>query len=231
MDQSTTTKTSDTDTQTKGQGDTQAQDVHHDQTGSHADDQSKGDDQQKGDDQKGKEQPKIEEKEYLDAIKKDENLLGKNDMQFDERLIKACIPAMQKYGISKEAANEMANAFAKAQLDGAKEMLKERSEYFAKMKGEATAKYSDSDFEQINAGIDHWFKPAGTKLPDGTVAKGIMNYVIRNSELGADPEFLALMHHLGASVKEDTGKGEGTGGGGGAGQPSGGYSGIAEIWK
>lgn len=160
-----------------------------------------------------------DEKAYLDAIKKDEQLFGKDDnLVFDQNLIKAVIPTCQKYGVSVEAANAIANAFAKAQFDGARAAYKERCDYFAKMNGEARAKYTDGDFEQINRGIDKWFKPGGT-----------MNNVIRNSELGADPEFLALMHELGAAVKEDGGKGAAAGGGEDVGDANG-IKGLSKLW-
>ena len=160
-----------------------------------------------------------DEKAYLDAIVKDEAVFGKDDnLVFDQNLIKAVIPACQKYGVSTEAANAIANAFAKAQLDGARAAYKERCDYFAKMNGEAKEKYTDADFEIINAGIDRYFKPGG-----------IMNKVIRNSELGADPEFLALMHELGAAAKEDAGKGAAAGGGSGGGDPNG-IAGLAKLW-
>jgi len=170
---------------------------------------------------KNGEQPTApDEKAYLDAIVKDETVFGKDDnLVFDQNLIKAVIPACQKYGVSTEAANAIANAFAKAQLDGARAAYKERCDYFAKMNGEARAKYTDDDFEQINRGIDKYFKPGG-----------IMNNVIRNSELGADPEFLALMHELGAAAKEDAGKGAAAAGGS-AGGDANGIDGLSKMWK
>lgn len=160
-----------------------------------------------------------DEKAYLDAIRKDEAIFGKDDrLGFDQRLVKAVIPVCQKFGVSTEAANAMANAFAKAQLEGARAAFKERADYFQKMNGEARAKYSDADFAQINRGIDAHFRPGG-----------IMNNVIRNSELGSDPEFLALMHTLGAAVKEDTVKGAAAGAGEPGGDPDG-SDGMAKIW-
>lgn len=160
-----------------------------------------------------------DEKAYLDAIKKDEAVFGKDDnIAFDQGLVKAVIPVCQKFGISTEAANAMANAFAKAQLEGARAAFRERADYFQKMNGKARAKYSDADFAQINRSIDTHFKPGG-----------VMNNVIRNSELGSDPEFLALMHTLGAAVKEDTGKGAAAGAGESGGDPNG-SEGMAKIW-
>lgn len=160
-----------------------------------------------------------DEKTYLDAVKKDEAVFGKDDnIAFDQNLVKAVIPACQKHGITPEAAKDIANAFAKAQFDAARAAYKERCDYFAKLNGEARAKYSDQDFEQINAGIDKWFKPGG-----------VMNNVIRNSELGADPEFLALMHELGKAAKEDKGEGAAAGGGEGTGDANG-ISGLSKLW-
>lgn len=159
------------------------------------------------------------EDDYLKAVVKDEKVLGRDDgLVFDQRLVKAVIPACQRHGIPPEAAKDLANAFAKAQLEGAREMMKERCDRFAKMNGEARAKYSDADFGQINKGIDACFRPGG-----------VMNFVVRNSELGSDPEFLALMHRLGAERREDTGKGAAAAGGDGGGDPNG-IGGISKLW-
>ena len=125
---------------------------------------------------------------------------------------------MQKYGVSPEAANALANALAKAQVDDAKARMKSRLDYFEKMKQESMRTYQPGDFETINAGIDRWFKPGG-----------ILNSVIRNSELGADPEFLALMHHLGKAAKEDGAPGVTAGSGDGGGDPNG-INGLSKIW-
>lgn len=161
-----------------------------------------------------------DEKSYLDAVKANKDILGKDtELEFDPALVKSVIPVCQKHGISVDAANEMANAFAKAQLDGAKAALQERCDRFQKMNTEARAKYNDRDFEQINRGIDKFFKPGGA-----------MNFTIRNSELGADPEFLALMHYLGAAEKEDSVEGAADGGGSAGGDGSS-FAGISTIWK
>lgn len=160
-----------------------------------------------------------DEKAYLDAVKANKDVLGKdNDLEFDQALVKSVIPVCQKHNISVEAANEMANAFAKAQLDAAKTALQERCDRFQKMNTEARAKYNDKDFEQINRGIDKFFKPGGA-----------MNFTIRNSELGADPEFLALMHHLGAAERIDTVEGAASGSGSPGGDGSS-FSGISKLW-
>ena len=160
-----------------------------------------------------------DEKDYLDAIKKDEAIFGKNDdLVFDQKLVKSVVPVLQKHNIPATVANEIANAFAKAQFEGARAEMKARSERFADMNGKARARFSDADFQQINRGIDMRFKPGG-----------VMNGVIRNSELGSDPEFLALMHELGAAERIDTGKGTAEAGGAATGDPSG-PDGLSKIW-
>lgn len=161
----------------------------------------------------------VEESEYLSALVKDEALLGDDkDVQLDGELFKSVVPILQKHGIAPAAANEMANALAKAQIEQAKAAMQSRLDYFEKMKQESLRTYTQRGFEKINAGIDKWFKPGGT-----------MNQVIRNSELGADPEFLALMHHLGEAAMEDDGAGADSGGGADAGDPNS-ISGLASIW-
>ena len=161
----------------------------------------------------------IEESEYLSALVKDEALLGDDkSVQLDGELFKSVVPILQKHGIAPAAANEMANALAKAQIEQAKTAMQARMDYFEKMKQESLRTYTQRGFEKINAGIDKWFKPGGT-----------MNQVIRNSELGADPEFLALMHHLGEMAAEDDGAGADAGGGADAGDPNS-ISGLASIW-
>ena len=159
------------------------------------------------------------EEEYTKALVKDEALLGDDTrITLDADLYKACVPVMQKYGVTPEAANALANALAKAQVDDAKARMQSRIDYFEKMKAESLRTYTPADFEAINAGIDRWFKPGG-----------VMNSVIRNSELGADPEFLALMHHLGKAAKEDGGAGA-AGGSGGAGVDPNTTQGLSDLW-
>lgn len=150
---------------------------------------------------------------------KDEALLGDDKrITLDADLYKACVPVMQKYGVTPEAANALANALAKAQVDDAKARMQARIDYFEKMKQESLRTYTPADFEAINAGIDRWFRPGG-----------VMNSVIRNSELGADPEFLALMHHLGKAAKEDGGAGA-AGGSGGASVDPNTTQGLSDLW-
>ena len=161
----------------------------------------------------------VEESEYMAALVKDEALLGDDkSITLDGELFKSVVPILQKHGIAPAAANEMANALAKAQIEQAKAAMQSRLDYFEKMKQESLRTYTQRGFEKINAGIDKWFKPGGT-----------MNQVIRNRELGADPEFLALMHHLGEAAMEDDGAGADSGGGADAGDPNS-IAGLSSMW-
>ena len=66
----------------------------------------------------------IEESEYLSALVKDEALLGDDkSITLDGELFKSVVPILQKHGIAPAAANEMANALAKAQIEQAKERV------------------------------------------------------------------------------------------------------------
>lgn len=159
------------------------------------------------------------EEDYLQAVVKDDAILGADsNVELDKTLIKALIPEAQKLGVTPAQMKSLANTLAKAQMEQGKEMLKSRIDYFEKMKAESMKKYSRQDFEQINRGIDKWFAP-----------NGVMNNVIRNSELGADPEFLALMHYLGEAVKEDGLAGASSGGGSGMGDGNG-IEGLSKLW-
>lgn len=157
--------------------------------------------------------------DYMKALAKDEKVLGGDgDVQFDEAMARAVLPTVRELGLSPEAFNRLANAVAKAQVEQVRERTRERAAHFEKMNAEAQRKYSPRDFEQINAGIDRCFRTGGT-----------MNFVVRNSELGSDPEFLALMHRLGGAAREDNGAGAAAGGGEPGGDPNG-ADGMAKMW-
>lgn len=161
--------------------------------------------------------PEITEQSYIDGIKADAKEFGEN-AKLDEGLIKALAPTLKESGISVENANMIANEIAKYQVAAAREAYRARVEAFQKMNAESIKRYTPADFKTINAGIDACFKRGGA-----------MNHVIRNSELGADPEFLALMLEVGKRHIEDTGSGGATGGGAGAGDPNG-IDGLAKMW-
>lgn len=157
--------------------------------------------------------------DYMKAFVKDEKLLGnEKEIKLDSELAKAVLPTAKECGLSPENYAKLANALAAAQIQQAKDAMKNRVEYFQKMKQESLRTYTPRDFEAINAGIDKYFKPGGT-----------MNYVIRNSELGADPEFLALMKTLGEHCREDGATGTTAAGGSKAYDPND-ISGLAKQW-
>lgn len=166
----------------------------------------------------GEQKPATDE-DYIKALVKDEKSLGDEaGIQLDTELYRAVLPTLRECGVSPEAANRLANALAKAQIDDARARMRSRLEYFERMKQESLRTYTPGDFEAINAGIDRWFKPGGT-----------MNQTIRNSELGADPEFLALMLHLGKSAREDSAAGAAEGGGA-SGYVPGSTAGFSKGW-
>ena len=140
------------------------------------------------------------------------------DVEVDAGAMKAVGPILKEAGVSVETANKLVNALAKYQVEQFKERQQQRFADNKAMHDAAVQKYSKVDFEQINAGIDAAFAPGG-----------VMNYVIRNSEIGNDPEFLALMlwygQHKPTNTQPAGGSGSGTTG------QSAGFSGIAEAWK
>ena len=173
-------------------------------------------DDKKADEQKA--EPPSDE-DYMKAFVKDEKLLGnEKEIKLDSELAKAVLPTAKECGLTPENYAKLANALAAAQVQQAKDAMKNRVEYFQKMKQESMRTYTPRDFEAINAGIDKYFKPGGT-----------MNYVIRNSELGADPEFLALMKTLGEHCREDNATGATTAGSSKAYDPND-ISGLAKQW-
>ncbi|MCQ2299958.1 MAG: hypothetical protein MJZ81_07545 [Bacteroidales bacterium] len=159
------------------------------------------------------------EKDYLDGVKTDEKLFGAGSkVEISQDMVKAMAPTFSELGITPEQASRLANAMAKAQIEQNKAAAKDRIDYFERMKAASLEKYDDKAWAQINAAIDANFDPKGT-----------MNYVIRNSELGADPEFLALLHKLGAAHVQDAVAGAAAGSGAGAGNGDT-FAGISKLW-
>ena len=140
-------------------------------------------------------------------------------MEVDPGAMKAVAPILKEAGVTVETAGRLVNALAKYQVEQFKERQRQRFADNKAMHDAAVQKYSKVDFDQINAGIDAAFAPGG-----------VMNYVVRNSEIGNDPEFLALMLWYGQHRPTDTQPAGGGGGGGTTGQ-SAGFAGIAESWK
>lgn len=166
------------------------------------------------------EKKEVTEADYEKAFVKDEELLGKDEeIVLDKDLAKAVMPTAKELGVSPEAFAKLANALAKAQLDSKNDLTRSRVEYFKQMKTAAMKKYTPKDFERIEAGLTANAKPGGQ-----------LDYLLRNSELGADPEMLAILHKLGGMVQEDHATGAAAGGGRGGYDPNS-ISGLASQWK
>ena len=159
----------------------------------------------------------INEEDYATKVTIDAEIA--KDVEVDQGAMKAVAPILKEAGISVETAGKLVNALARYQVEQFKERQKERFDDNKRMHDAALQKYSKADFEQINAGIDAAF-----------ARDGVMNYIVRNSEIGNDPEFLELMKWYGAHHPTNTQpSGSGTGSGT-TGQPAG-FAGIAESWK
>ena len=135
-----------------------------------------------------------------DEVKK---AAGDDKLELSPELVKGMLPAIRKCGISPEQANELANSLAMQQVAAAKAHAEARAADIKKMNDEATRIYPDKQsWDAIGAGVKHFFKPGGT-----------MYETIVHSELGCDPEFLALMKWVGERVaKDNTPTGAGAGG-------------------
>ncbi len=142
-----------------------------------------------------------------------------SDVEVDQGAMKAVAPILKEAGVTPETAGKLVNALARYQVEQFKQRNAERFADNKRMHDAAVQKYSKMDFAQINAGIDAAFKPGG-----------VMNYVIRHSEIGNDPEFLELMKWYGAHHPTNTQPSGGGVGGGTTGQPAG-FAGIADSWK
>lgn len=158
----------------------------------------------------------VKVEDYAAGAKIDDALAG--DVDVDRGAIAAVAPLLKEAGVSVEMANRLVNALAKYQVESFKSRQAERFADNKRMHDAAVAKYSRADFEEINAGIDSAFKP-----------DGVMNYVVRNSEIGNDPEFLALMKWYGSHKPTNLQPSAAAGTGGTTGQPAG-FEGIAGAW-
>ncbi len=161
--------------------------------------------------------PEVPLEDYADKVSIDESIA--QDVMVDKGAMMAVAPLLKEAGVSVEMAGRLLNTLAKYQVEQFKERQQERYADNKRMHDAAVAKYSRADFEQINAGIDAAFKPGGT-----------MNFVVRNSELGNDPEFLELMKWYGQHRPTDTQPSTAAATGGTTGQGAG-FSGIAGAWS
>lgn len=161
--------------------------------------------------------PEVPLEDYAEKVSIDESIA--KDVMVDKGAMMAVAPLLKEAGVSVEMAGKLLNTLAKYQVEQFKERQQERYADNKKMHDAAVAKYSRVDFEQINAGIDAAFKP-----------DGVMNFVVRNSEIGNDPEFLELMKWYGQHRPTDTQPSTAAATGGTTGQGAG-FSGIAGAWK
>ena len=167
--------------------------------------------------EQGDQPPETPLEDYAEKVCIDESIA--KDVMVDKGAMMAVAPLLKEAGVSVEMAGKLLNTLAKYQVEQFKERQQERYADNKKMHDAAVAKYSRADFEQINAGIDAAFKP-----------DGVMNYVVRNSEIGNDPEFLELMKWYGQHRPTDAQPATGAATGGTAGQAAG-FSGIAGAWS
>ena len=159
----------------------------------------------------------INEDDYATKVTIDAEIA--NDVQVDQGAMKAVAPILKEAGISVETAGKLVNALARYQVEQFKARQQERFDDNKRMHDAAIQKYSKADFEQINAGIDAAF-----------ARDGVMNYIVRNSEIGNDLEFLELMKWYGSHHPTNTQPTGGGTGGGTTGQPAG-FAGIAKSWE
>lgn len=125
-----------------------------------------------------------------DEVKK---AAGDDTLELSPELVKDMLPMIRKCGISPDQAKELANELAMKQIAAAKAAAQTRADDIKKMNDEAYKIYPDKQsWEAIGAGIERFFKPGGT-----------MHETIVRSELGSDPEFLALMKWVGERCLKD----------------------------
>lgn len=151
---------------------------------------------------------KIADEEYTKALVADaetKKLAADERIELSPELVKGMMPALKAAGVKPEQAGALANALAREQLRATKADISRRIENCKQMNAEAMKLYSsEEDWKAIGAGVEKFFKPGGA-----------MHYTITHSELGSDPEFLALMKYVGERVRADKAAGVTSGAGGG----------------
>jgi hypothetical protein len=151
---------------------------------------------------------KIADEEYTKALIADaetKKLAADEKIELSPELVKGMLPALKAAGVKPEQASALANSLAREQIKAEKARIAQRIENCKKMNAEAMKLYpSEEDWKMIGAGVERFFKPGGA-----------MHYTITHSELGSDPEFLALMKYVGERVRADRAAGAASGTGGG----------------
>ena len=129
---------------------------------------------------------------------------GDEKTELSPELVKGMLPALKAAGVKPEQAATLANALAREQMKAEQARVAERIANCKAMNAEAMKLYPDkADWDLIGAGVGKFFKPGGA-----------MHFTITHSELGSDPEFLALMRYVGERVRADAAQGAATAGGG-----------------
>ena len=150
----------------------------------------------------------IADDDYLQAIKADADTLkavGNDKMELSGDLIKGMLPAFKAAGVKPEQASFLANALAREQIKAERARVEARQTACKQLHAEAMKAFpSEADWKLITAGFNKSFKPGSP-----------MHYTITHSELGSDPEFLAVMKEIGARALKDTAQGAAQGAGAG----------------
>ena len=156
-----------------------------------------------------KDPPKeVKDEDYLKAMVADEatkKAAGDDKMEISQELAKRMLPALREAGLNPEQSAKLANVFAREQIAAAVKHREEVAATMKEMNDAAFKQYPEQrDWDLIGAARDHFFKQGGT-----------MSYTIAKSFLGADKEFLALLHFAGEKLAADDTP---TGGAAGAGK-------------
>lgn len=151
---------------------------------------------------------KISDEDYTKAMVADDEtkkLAQDENVELAQDLVKGMLPHLKAAGVKPEQAAQLANSLAREQMKAEKARIEERVANCKKLNDEALRLYpAEADWKLIGAGVEKFFKKGG-----------VMHYTITHSELGSDPEFLALMKFVGERVQKDGTQGAASGTGGG----------------
>ena len=154
----------------------------------------------------------VSDEDFLKAIVADEatkKLAGNDAVVIAPEVAKKMLPVFREAGLTPENASKLANAYAREQIAQAKAYREQRVASIKEMNDAALKAYpNEADWKTMARARDYFFKPP----KDGK--GGTMLYTIAHSELGSDPEFLALLKFAGEKLGPDTTP---TGGAAGAG--------------
>lgn len=151
---------------------------------------------------------KIPDEDYAKVMVADEEtkkLASDERIKLSPELVTGMLPHLKAAGVKPEQAAQLANSLAREQIKAEKARVAERVENCKRLNAEAMKLYpAESDWKLIGAGVAKFFRPGSP-----------MHYTITHSELGSDPEFLALMKYVGERVQKDGAAGAASGTGGG----------------